>query len=380
MLQTEGWPGGWSTTLDEEWYLSGQARPPERITEEHERLRAEMSELTEMLSTGRACLTSVGWLDQVVQGERDAFDGFHLRIAHAPKVYAAARWYAHEAMCAEDPRLALCHLDRLCRAISHPGIVHDRMQSIMVRKIRDRTFLRLLLRRPVDVDLVEAWLRAPSREIERLAQEIRIDRTLYGMTVGTDLAEERHLDWNEDIDLDDRFHLWWRGAGDVASWLELCHAFEGYLRGTGSPDEVRRLEAERQARKGRPLATDEYHSALLEQAVLGNVQHRLPRIAAFVLRCIEDKGRLPGGTAELRGWMGEASSMLDPGAFHLALTYDRLADDAFRVRVDPETPIPALFRSSAMDRLRTEQSSENSRDTALRWLWSHTLEVHVPRP
>lgn len=371
---------GWSSSLTEDWFLQGQPSPSERIAAAHERDRAAMDELTEMLSTGRACLTSMGWLDEAHPHARDAFRGLPLRHARIPKLLGAARWYALEAMCAADPTPALARLRDLCTALGHPGSSFDCLYSARLRGVRDRAYLCMVLRARISDDVLEAWVGEASGEIERLAQGMRMERIRYATSVGEDLEARRYLDWNQDIDMEDRLQLWWKGKGDLASWLELCDAFEAYLQGTGTAETVRRREADNQARAGLPKATPGYHVALLDEALLVNAQHRVPRLAARVLQLSRQHGRLPRDVTELRVWTGSRASLLDASPFELALTYDRLAERAFRVRVDPATAVPDLLPAAAMDRVREEQSRVPHGTRILWWPMPHLLEVHLPDP
>ncbi|MGE0193004.1 MAG: hypothetical protein AB7T63_13290 [Planctomycetota bacterium] len=375
----EPWSTGHAASPDDDWYLSGEESPPASFASEHERLRPAMTDLTEILATDRACLTSIGWIDRGPQRGRAVLQGWRLRNASWPMLRAAAHWYAHEALCADEPTLALSRLRQLCVALSHPGTVRDRVGSALVGWVRDRTHLMMLLRGRIASDLVEAWLSEPCREIEVLAQGVRLERALYATTVGEDLERERHLDWSEDIDLEERVRLWWQGKGEVAAWLELCDAFEAYLRGADSAEHVRSLEADVHARNGSPLVMRHYHAALLDEALLGNARHRLARTAGRVLQLHRQRGRLPADATELRKWMAGGASLLDHGTLELAVTYERLSESAFRVRVDPDTPTPDLLPASAMDRVREEQGQRPMRTGALRWHLPHVMELHVPR-
>ena len=379
MLDTEGWPGGWSTSLDEDWYLAGEPRPPGPVVEEHERLRSDMDELTARLRTDRACLTSVCWLEPLFALERDAFDGYPLRLPSLGKTVAAARWYAYEVMVAVDPTPALEDLQRLGRALSHSGTVIDRMCARGVNRIRSRTFLRLRLRGEAPQAMVRAWIEEPSHEIQRLVEDVHMSRIRYAATVGRDVDQGRWLARNADLDLEARARWWWRGAGDVAAWLELCRAFEGYLRHEVPAEEVRRREGERLARSGRPIASADLHASYLEQALRANAMHRLPRVAASVLGFREDEGRLPSDEAELRAWMGPSAVGLDAAPFALGLRYERRSPDRFGIHMDPGSPLPALLTSEARERLR-EALPAPGREAVIRWNASHVLELLVPAP
>ena len=380
MLDKEGWPGGWSTDLDEDWYLAGERQPPVRVLEEHERLRDGMAELSGILATDHACMTSLGWLEQVVrQSSRRAFSDFALRFPANAKTAAAARWYAHAAMSASAPRKALDNLERLHHALSPGGTVVCRMQARTAARIRDRTYLRLMLRGRAPGGALWIWLSERTDEVGRLAQEVRLDRVLYGNSVGQDVLSARYLDLDADIEIDDRLHWWWQGAGDVASWLTLCRTFERYLRGLSPAAEVQRFEELRRARLGRPFVTDRYHSAILESAVLGNAAHRLARVVAHVLRFKDETGHLPRDADELRSWLGAAATLLDHGPFELALVYDTPGRDRFRVCVDPNTPVPELLNAEARERIRAADESDGYQyKSVLRWVRPHNIEVRIP--
>ena len=379
-LDAKGWPSGWSTDQDEGWYLAGKPKPLAGLVEEHERLRAGMDELSSMLDTGRAYLSSIGWLREALAEERDAFDGVAIRIASGAKVYAAARWYAYEAMTADDPQPALAYLTALHEALDHGGSIHDHAFHGVVGRIRDRTVLRLLYRSTVPEMFFEDWAGETSGQIDRLAQSVRQDRLLYTLTVAEDLAEERHLDWDVDLELGERLRWWWQGQGDVAAWLNLCASFEDHLEGVLDAETIEKLDAERVARRGRPYAMDAFHAAILEAAVVRDADHRLPRVAAYALRHARRHGTPPRDAAHLREIMGEAAGLLDAGWFRLALTYEADGEGRFTVRIDPDTPMPDLVTFEGRNRIRESSLAPVRRDVPLYWSGSHQLTIRTPRP
>jgi len=339
-------PSSYSRPLDEAWYFADAEQPPEEDRKWSGELRPAMEDLRGILREGPVCLTSLGWVRQ--DAERLASSRVserQLRLPHLLRLREAHRWFALEAMTAEDPGGSLDDLDRLASALHSPGCLIDAMVVVACASMRDRALVRLAVHGALPMERLERWIAEPPQGISWMADAWRGERLLYWAPLGQDLLAGSSMS-DHFTDQGGGVEGWLHGASNCASFLEFLAASEGHLRGTVDADAAR-LKVAKVQDLGPPyeLALGN-RVALTMMAVRWAAEHRLVRLGTVLALASRRHARAPNSEAEAREWMGDHAALMDAGTWDVALRYERLGPKRFRLAVDPKSTVPTILKGT----------------------------------
>jgi len=330
--------------LDEAWYFEGATEASAEDSGWAKSLRPVMEELRGILREGPLCLTSLGWIrqDEKRLAARRVSER-QVRLPHLLRLREAYRWFAFEAMEADDPAPALQALDALDRALSQPGCLMDTMISVALGAMRDRAYARLALRGNLPEEHLKAWLGEPARATSWMADAWRGERLLYWAPLGHDLVAGEAVG---DV-LGSRGGVagWLHGAADCALYLEYLAALEGHQRGSVEVDDLHRL-TQRVGRLDYSFITPGTPLAVYGMSVSAGAEHRMIRLGVLVALASKRSGAVPDTDEVAREWLGSRAALLDAGTWEVALTYERLGEKRYRIAVDPKSPMPPILRGS----------------------------------
>jgi hypothetical protein len=333
----------YSRPLDEACYFTDAEQPPEEDRNWSEELRPAMEDLRGILREGPVCLTSLGWARH--DAERLASSRVserQLRLPHLLRLREAHRWFALEAMTAEDPGASLDDLDRLASSLQSPGCLIDAMVVGACASMRDRAFVRLAVHGDLPKERLDRWLAEPPLGISWMADAWRGERLLYWAPLGQDLLAGSSMGDHFD-DQGGGVEGWLHGASKCALFLEFLGANEGHLRGDVDADTLLRAKASVKD-LGLPYELARGNrAATCMVAVVLNADHRLARAGAAVALASQQHARVPNTEAEARHWMGDHEPLLEAGPWNVALRYERLGERRFRLAVDPDSAVPSVL-------------------------------------
>ena len=297
------------------------------------------------LRDGPVCLTSLGWIRQ--DEERLASSRVserQLRFAHLLRLREAHRWFALEAMTADDPTASLDALDALAAALSSPGCLIDAMIVRACGSMRDRAFARLAVRGELPPERLERWIAEPAKGTSWVADAGVVSDSSTGLPSA---------------------RTSWQGAAWATTSTTRAGCGVGE-RGVG----LRRVPRAPRGRRGAP----EGHRGR-EQGAPGIRPGRRPGLAirphgrhadfdvhgrsALACRAPTGPTRCPGCPGVPRAkqgpehgggareWVGPRAAFMNAGAWDVALAYERLGETRYRIAVDPNSPIPAVLEGPA---------------------------------
>jgi len=342
MQARAGQPQSYAGTLDERWYLAREAGPSEEERQWAEKLRTEMEDLRGILAEGPVCFTSLGWLRQDLKRiSATRVSDRQLRMPHLGRLREAHRWFALEAMTADDPGSALDALDALDAALSVPAGLIDSMVSVACAAMRDRAYARLALRGELPTERLDEWLAEAESGVSKVARAWKGERLVYWTPLGQDLLDGAEL--SDHFDTVGGVGGLLHGAADTALFLECLGAIEGHLRGTVEAAVLRALLTDVD-RVGMPfqIAMPNF-TATASLAVHVNAEHRLIRLGVLLARAAREQGRPPATEEEARLWAGPHAKLMAAGPWSLRLRYERLGTKRYRVAVDPQSPVPPIL-------------------------------------
>jgi hypothetical protein len=334
-----------------EWLLGPPGAPPSSLAARVEATEGAVESVTAFARRGRSAPTMVGWLP-----ERRP-DGVSIKAAaHALEVsmpasatLRAARWHRYAAVLGGDAEARLRDIEALVGAVSPTASLVEAMMASWMRYQGDRCHLELAIQGRLPTERELRFVTEVPDEATPLADAFRVEATLYGGLFAEDILAGRYPDsrlFHPEFSSKERgmfAAVWWLGPSSAATVLEGNRAAERLLR--GEP------RAEGMARIVRHL--DDAGSVacipppIVEPAVrfhcLREAGARAARLGVRLVSLRRARGRLPTDEAEFRAWLGPAASGLDAGERRLGLRFERVAQDSFRLAVDPATAPPLLI-------------------------------------
>lgn len=138
---------------------------------------------------------------------------------------------------------------------------------------------------------------------------------------------------------------WPTGIRTCAVEAEIYTQFEVLLRGdeAATPSTVASITSNLKTLKATNLGDS--MSLCYGSGLKADASHRLARVAVRILEWSHAGSALPADRTELITRLG-GPNVLDPGGDHLRVLYERIADDRFRLRIDPHDPLPPLYDQS----------------------------------
>ena len=330
------------------WALRGDD-PPEDLRKDHERQRADVQPFLALLEEEGICLSQAAFArppDSPVPTYVDA------RVRTLVPSRRVADWLALDTLLADDPLPSLDRLDRVTAALLPTGGLIDSLIWGAVARRRDEAHLRLLYLEVLPKGRREAWIAESARHREYVTAGLRTERLLYTGPLTRDIAAgtstARRALFPGDMDLEDWYEWYVLQPGEAMDGLRGERQIEQVLAGedprTGLSTYDRRYE-------DHPWVANV--DALVWTVLQHESRHRMLRLAA---RLLAIEGLAPADEAALRTRHPDLAPLLDPGPWHLALDYERLAPHRVRLFFSPTTPLPAELASYRAD-LPTAHSS-----------------------
>ena len=295
-----------------------------------------------------------------------------------------AQWLVHEAAVAMDPRPALLHLDLLIRCFGRPLSLLDSMNLVAINDLRDQAYRTIALQGRLPDDLRTTWAAEPPAAYGWIADAFETERVVFnGVLAHTTLT------------------MSWNGAAFTSHpagisrdpWTPLHIVGGTWMWSTGMLDcaTIAEVEAHASARLRRerldPVSTTLDHRMQFiiarislpnllmcaSTAVKSTASHRLERLA---VRLVSDLPRLglPADEADLLARLGPHTLAAVDDL--VALRYERLADDRFRLSIDPGTPVPD-FADAALISSWTRSFGRPAVGETLKH-GSGSLEIQIP--
>lgn len=365
----------WSTTLPDypdssghtfkkdDWirYVLGQAPVPSSVLQEIEDRRTQMQVARDLLQDPRLLISAYGWLAQdLPPGKRTLPHTAAIRLPNLLSTRSLANWLHHAACTEADPKPALDDLDRFHRALSRPASLIDAMIWVAISAVRNDAYLHLALLGRLPTTNREAWLAEDCRLVAGVADGLDAERVLFNdgwaqMGEETSLIQSfrtlrmRQLDsgfgptptydWKEWLSfrwLTSGPWAWATIHHDAAITADVQALISARLRGeVASPMPDWSMIQPRYRGYGAMVVGNLTESGIT--ALESDAMHRIYRVAV-VLLTRADRG-LPADQPALVELLG-SSLWLTPTGDHLHLTYERLAEDRFRLVVSPTSPVP----------------------------------------
>ena len=361
------------TWLDEGWFLAGESAPPKAVLDWYESRAVRMGELRALLQEGPLCTTTLG----AIALEREhlltaAPSERRIPIPNLVTLRDAYRWFGLEAMMAADPTSALDALDALDRAQVHPGTLIDGMIWCACSGMRDRTYLRLVLRDRVPPTHLRAWLAETADAREQEVRAVRGERLLSWAYLA-DLVEEGSLPRTGFTSLNDLD--WWLNAERKIARMGRQHLVaEAVLAGdrpASALDEF--AEDEDQLLYGINVP------ALMITIVSTDTAHRLARSAASLVLAQRRSGALPKSNAEALASVLPFRAMSTGDAYAPVLRYERVEEGRFRILADTQEGLaPDVREDVAMYLANAHRRLDDDRKTGPQVaisMWSIELRV-----
>lgn len=348
----------YSKTIFDDWndFVSGTGPAPTHILTEGDLHRDTMESARQILRHGTLVLGVAGSMRRISPaGSRTFVQVMSLGNSSLDliSVRTLATWLRHQACLSGDPTMVLNDLDRLLRSGETPCSLLDAMTVIAVAEIRDETYRDLALLGRLPSTLRNAWLAERPRHQEWIARGFDAERALFNDAWAEQI---RRMSWSTAIFTTDPF-----GSGAPEPWNPL-YVFGGtwmWCTSVGDCAVMAETEAHIAARLRRersdPIPQDgvDHMWFVIGKITLPNmltsasygvnqiVGHRLNRLSVMLLD--QSAGGLPGDEQDLIARFGQ---VLDLGDDHLRLRYEWLADDRFRLVVDPTTAVPNIVDAS----------------------------------
>jgi hypothetical protein len=253
-----------------------------------------------------------------------------------------------EALASADPMPSLRDLDAFVRAADHPVGLLDAFTTMAIAERRDRAYFEAACRGRLDAAALAKWSTDQLDDFALLADGWRGERICFTETLAEHLrAHPQDIDWW----FTPRGRTQWErfraestrastfvfGVGDCAELVSIVAAAEDRMRGA-SVDVGYLSESPSQERSPVRVAFPNLREGA-QSAIYQDTNQRLFRLSARCLVAARKRHRLPLDQAELQSWLGDDQALAAAGN-HLALRYERLLSDRFRLCVDPATPQP----------------------------------------
>lgn len=264
-----------------------------------------------------------------------------LRIANLLAVRDFARWLSYESVLANDPFPALSDLDALLQALDPPITLIDAMIAVAVSDIRDTAVFALAWRDRLPAEYRAAWLDEAPMHVHWIARGLEGEIALLWAGMANSLSDGLLFDVGSS-------RAWWWSWSGWQLWTQ------GYTECSIAVDWLGawcdRLDNRRPDVLTLPTSGDFAPGVLTAMALVNcpesaltalqaAARHQQFRLAVRLLSLPPDE--LPADRAELERRLADPTA-LNAGGDALALTYERLGPDRFRLSVDPHAPGPNL--------------------------------------
>lgn len=335
-------------------FVSGAGPVPAAVLSEGDLHRATMESALQLLRDGNVAFGVTGSLRGIPPaGARTFLDVSRQSSDDFLAVRSLATWLRHQACLSGDPTIALSNLERLLRSGETPGVLFDALSVIAVAETRDQTYLDLALLGRLPSSLRTPWLTESPRHQEWLARGFDGERALLNDALAESM---RSRSWFTVAFTTDPFETGFTEPWNPThvfggTWMWCTTVHDCALMAETEAHIAARLRRERTD----PIPQDGVNRMwfvigkislpnLLMSASYGVNQivgHRLNRLSVMLLEPSADG--LPRDEQDLIARFGQ---VLDLGGDHLRLRYEHLADDRFRLVVDPTTPVPNFVDAS----------------------------------
>lgn len=333
-------------------FASGHEDLPADQRQPIEDLRGTMQPARDLLANDQLRIGFSGFIHELAPLEKRTLEEVNAITSRAVGDFLASRtlaqWLAHEAAIAMDPRPALLDLDRLIRRFRQPLSLIDSMVLFRIHELRDQAYRTIALQGRLPDDLRAAWVAEPPAAYDWIADALETERAVFnGVFAKTFLT----MSWSTAAFSPDPLGM----TGD--SWTPLNIPSGTWMWSTALLDSatIAEVEAHASARLRRerldPISATLDHRIQFiiarislpnllmcaSNGVKTNASHRIERLA---VRLVSDLPRLglPTDEADLLAQLGPHSLAAVDDL--VALRYERLADDRFRLSIDPGTPVP----------------------------------------
>jgi hypothetical protein len=363
------------------WLVGQGPRPALPVIETQ---RPDMLPACELLRRGNVLLSARGWLAaDCPPGKRTLVYTSACRLPNLLACRTLADWLRHDAVLAADPSQSLADLDALVVAMRQPGSLIDAMIAIALEDIRAHTYLELALRGTLPEAARAAWLAEPVRFLPIVADGFASERVVFvdacaqwidqlGPFGASDLARGTILAT--------KFYtaprLWATGHRDCAFMARIEAQFAARLRGERSDPLPAWATLAPEAGYLANLTIPNLWECPLSALTSDALQYEARLAVRLLLLPNIPADQIAAATA-----LGDPNIFAPPGD-HLALRYERLADDHFSLALDPAATVPTCLDAAEVS-ARVAALSKPPTSTVnkpLRWnRAAGMLEVTVPK-
>ncbi len=343
-------------------FASGHEDLPADQRRPIEDLRGTMQSARDLLINDVLRIGFAGFIHELAPPEKRTMEESSAIFSRANYDFLASRtlaqWLVHEAAIAIDPRPALLDLDRLVRRFRQPLSLIDSMNLISIQDHRDQAYRTIALQGRLPDDLRVAWAAEVPAAYDGIAAAFETERAVFNdlwartcltmswstAAFSSDPAGISGDPWTP-LQIVGGTWMWATGMLDCATIAEVQAHTSARLR----RERLDPISATLDQRMQFVIARISLPNLLMcaSTAVKTTASHRIERLA---VRLVTDSPRLglPADEAELLARFGPHSLAAVDDL--VALRYERLADDRFRLSIDPGTPVPdfadaALVRS-----------------------------------
>ncbi|HEY2933328.1 MAG TPA: hypothetical protein VGK99_16435 [Acidobacteriota bacterium] len=321
------------------WVFGESMNPPAALTGILSDYEADLDDLRRFLKQGSLRIGAAGWAaaDKAAGKPPTA-----VRVSNTLIIRTAAQGLACSALLSHNPVDGLDDLDRLMRASWQPRTQVDLATSDAIYNIRDDTYLSLVLRDRLPETKLSAWSQEERPCVDWVADSVHTERLtlatihpyfLAGVYVRVRgprallPAAKIALFGGNDLEIADRY------LSQTESWIR---------NRQGSMPSAKLAAGGMLSALGRFTLTrgDE----MLASCLRDKNRHRLFALGAKTVRLARKYRRLPRDESELLAWLQDRNALAQ-GIDLPQLRYENL-DQAFRLSVDPNIPLPDYLRPS----------------------------------
>ncbi|MBA3684098.1 MAG: hypothetical protein H0W72_02520 [Planctomycetes bacterium] len=370
---SEGYLKDWSSLAYDRvgWnrWVAGRSACPHTVVDIVEGLRPRLVPACALLQGHQDLVLGLpGWAAvDLPPGRRAHADITRARSANLASSRDLVQWLRYEAVLAQDPIPALVLLEAAARAHAHPGTILDALIALRVGGLRDRAYLDLAVQGRLPDELAAPWLAEPAQAFTLIAAgfdgevathvagwaDVVAHLPAWASTDSANLFETSSRVgkvWRN-------FRIWTSGHQDCARVVEAYGGVADHLRGMSEiPIPSEAALTSRFGPLGCMIASNVIRSA--DSALAGDVDHRLVRLAVRLLAMARGDG-LPLYAVDLENALGDITA-LRPGGGHLAIAYESLASNRFRLTAGTARSQPGQTgpQASPPDRTGRQPSPE----------------------
>lgn len=302
-----------------------------------------------------------------------------LRIPNLLATRHLAEWLAYEALSAADPLVALSDLDALLHKLDPPCTLIGTMIAVAISTIRDGAVFALCWRGDLPEHYRTAWLAETPHHLRWTARGFDSEICLLWGGVAHSLTNGELFGG---LTASTPTLPWWLSRSGWQIWSQGFHECAIGITWIGAWSD--RLEGRRPDALPMPtygtLGPSPITAILLPNlsesattALTATTRHRQIRLAVRIMS--RPEVQLPADEVELGVRLSDAH-VLDPGGDALALSYERLAPDRFRLSVNPHAPGPNIIEASRIADLGMSVGTPASSEPYV--LDRAMVEVQVP--